>query len=208
MSQLFACLSASLSSFSSCSYSLSVCLSYSFALIKHIEEKVDEGKGRCGFFSPSPHDCICVRRTVHRRCAATSRLSPVGSHRWVIAVSFSLAASLTYRSVWLSVCLPTLTPPCSLKSRVWSLFSSAVIFVLDMRVRSRTFTVDDRRGMGGVEASHAHIDWPSSSANVRWNWREKTHSFGACRELERSCLYLASRSIQGREDEEVATQAG
>jgi hypothetical protein len=48
MSQLFGCLSASLSSLFSYSYafSLSLSLSVSFALIKHIEEKVDEGKGR------------------------------------------------------------------------------------------------------------------------------------------------------------------
>jgi len=35
------------------------------------------------------------------------------------------------------------------------------MFVLYVRVRRYTLTVDDRREMGGDEASHTYINWPS-----------------------------------------------
>jgi len=76
---------------------LSLSLSVSFALIKHIEEKVDEGKGRWIFFSPYKY--VCVRWTVHHRCVARSRsslTSVVDSYRWVtvLPLSFHLPACL------------------------------------------------------------------------------------------------------------------
>ena len=236
MSQLFACLSASLSLalfLFPCAHALSVSLSPALFLslsrspptrIVHMHTQPRESgrrKRKVRFFSSD--DCICVRWTVHRRCAASSRSSAtsvVRSYRWVIArahththdlavglclFSFFFVFSFACLSAWLS----TKPPTESLSSHHLARFffcgggvgSGLAVFVLYVRVRRYTLTVDDRREMGGDEASHPHIDRPSRcecEMKLERRIRLDSHSFILIMSWGRRVVFLPCLPMNSR----------
>lgn len=189
MSQLFGCLSASLSSFFSCSHvfslfsplSLSFSLPISFTLIKHIEEKVDAGKRKVHFLLSSSH-FVCVKWTVHHRCDARSRLL-LALGEWLPEIDVVFPFWICrHIEVLVFISRPTVF--------------SILMFVLYVRVRRYTLTVDDRRAMGGDEAPHTYmhtsINWPSTNVEIRnENWKKISSFVRFDLVIRRTCYVLA-----------------
>lgn len=162
-------------------------LSLSSTLIKHREEKVDAGRGRWIFSSNS----ICISWTIHHWCAARSRSLQtwsMGKYRWM-TIFFYFVSSIVSAHRLLNVSISHLI-----------IFFLILMFVLYVRVRRYTLTVDDRREMGGDKASLTYINWPS-----RWIYEEKirkkkreVHSFIQIMSWDRRSMFLPSTFAYSR----------
>jgi hypothetical protein len=94
------------------------------------------------------YNCVCVSWTVHHRCAASNRsflTLTIVSHRWVLVLLLFILALH-----------PCLSP--NLSSQHILFFFYINVCIVCARARRYTLTVDDRREMGGDEASHTSTD--------------------------------------------------